>query len=240
MAGTRRGRRERRPSPMERKDSLELLPYAVHIDGLFIMPHDMRYDEKRCKIGFGVCNKRQFFRPVIRFGPHKDYIFHTKIWKTPFTVNLRSNVIKKERVLSQAPYNRSSFATERIELRDREILRVSREMAEKYLSPECLACADEVTDTDYWWTMEENGWAVVFELPNYFTEPKTREGRRLLGSKLATLAKEYMRSAGINAKNFEQRLDENMAPEKYPPGDVSEESRISCHDDGGLKLLQNK
>lgn len=240
MAGTRRGGRERGQSPMEQKDFLALTGYDAEIDGLHIVPADIRYDKKRCKLGFMVINQRQFLRPIIRAGLHEDYIFHTKIWKTPITVNLRSNVIKKDRVLSQAPYNRSSFATERIELRDREILRVSREMAEKHLSPECLACAEDVTDTDYWWTMEENGWAVVFELPNYFTEPKTREGRRLLGSKLATLAKEYMRSAGINAKNFEQRLDENMAPEKYPPGDVSEESRISCHDDGGLKLLQNK
>ena len=84
---------------MIEKDMLELCHYTVTIDGLTIIPISMKYDEVNCEITFSVVNKRQFTRTIVRKGKHDNYIFSTSIWKTPFTVNLKTNVIKKIRKL---------------------------------------------------------------------------------------------------------------------------------------------
>lgn len=203
------------------KDMLELAPFTVTIDDAVIVPIKLCYDDRLCSITFMVTNDRHVSRKLVRFGSHDNYMFHIKLFETPFTVNLRTNVIKKERVLSEAPYKNSKFALEWVELRDGEILHVSRELAEANLSASCLALAEEKTETDYWWTLEESGWAVVFELPGLFCLSIGSRFIHDLAYNLDVYAKEYMDRTGLNAGNYEERFRENVARGiKLPDGTI--------------------
>lgn len=80
------------------KSFIDLMGYARQIDDLSIVPIQIDVIGENCEVSFMVINKMGMRRKITRKGKHKDYIFTTSVYKTPFTINLKTNVIKKVRL----------------------------------------------------------------------------------------------------------------------------------------------
>ena len=79
------------------KNTIDLMNFSVFIDDIHIIPIEIKFDETDCEVTFSVVNSRNVIRKVVRGGKHDNYVFKTSIFKTPFTINLLTNVIKKDR-----------------------------------------------------------------------------------------------------------------------------------------------
>lgn len=79
------------------KGLIDLLGYERVIDEITIIPIKIDANETDCEVSFRVYNKQGFNRVVVRKGKHKNFVFTTSVFKTAFTINLRTNVIKKVR-----------------------------------------------------------------------------------------------------------------------------------------------
>ena len=99
-----------------------------------------------------------------------------------------------------------------IPLIDDEIIKITRNFAEKNLSKTCLKYAEEVSDTHYYWTLEEYGYAVLFELPAVFKINTSSEIHNL-AYHLDVFAKAYEVEAGIKKENYLSKLEKNRRKE---------------------------
>ena len=80
------------------KDMIDLLGYGVNFGDLSIIPVRIDADNEKCEIEFKTMNKQYLERTLIRKGNHNDFIFSTSINDVPFTIDLRTGLIKKIRI----------------------------------------------------------------------------------------------------------------------------------------------
>ena len=74
---------------------IELLGYGVTFGDLSIMPVRIDADDTMCEVEFKTVNKINFERTIIRKGKHDNFVFSTSINNNPFTINLKTGVVKK-------------------------------------------------------------------------------------------------------------------------------------------------
>ena len=101
-----------------------------------------------------------------------------------------------------------------VQVIDTDILKITRNFAEKNLSKACLKYAEESTDTHYYWTFEENAYAVIFEIPAVFKDTyfdiNDPNQVQLLAFKLGSVTKSYAKEKGIQKDTFRKTLQENF------------------------------
>ncbi len=91
-----------------------------------------------------------------------------------------------------------------IKIVDDEILVITLKFAENNLSKACLDVADFKTDKHYEWTMGDNAYAVLYELPTIFNIDLV-----YIYLRLPHYCYEYMRKKGITGDNFEAQFNKN-------------------------------
>lgn len=147
------------------KGHTELLGFDREIDDIVIFPEEIKVNDTDCEVSFRVYNKLGFNRIIVRKGKHKDFVFTTSVFKKPFTINLKTNVIKNIR---NGQGSNIRVLNKSMNLIDNEIIQVTKDFAQKNLSKECLKYADAETENYYEWSLEDTGWIVVYELPMCF------------------------------------------------------------------------
>lgn len=99
-----------------------------------------------------------------------------------------------------------------IQLLDDEVIKITKNFAEKNLSKTCLKYAEDKTPTHYFWTLEEYGYAVLFELPAVF-KINTDKAIHDLAYRLDLFSKAYVLEVGINSDNYIEKLEKNRKKE---------------------------
>ena len=193
----------------EDKDIMELFHYGVNVDGYFVVPTRMAYDEENCRIALTVYDEQNTAQELVREGPHEDYLFRMTIQNAPLVVNLKTSVIKRDRRLSNTEGLPVKQLGADVRLFDGEIIEIARDYAQEQLTELCRSYAEEVTDTHYYWTLEEFGWAVEFELPDVFGITSSR-GIHDVAYKLEVFAQAYRIDIGIRAENYLETLRQNF------------------------------
>lgn len=79
------------------KEFIELLGYSKTFGDLTIIPAKIDADDTSCVIEFQTVNKLKMTRKVVRKGKHDNFVFSTSINNVPFTINLKTGVMKKIR-----------------------------------------------------------------------------------------------------------------------------------------------
>lgn len=77
------------------KTMVELINFGRNYDGYYIQPTRIDADGRNCVITFNVIDSDNKREVVLRRGRYYDDVFSTKIHNIPFTINLRTNVIKR-------------------------------------------------------------------------------------------------------------------------------------------------
>lgn len=193
----------------EEKEIMELCHYAVNVDGYYVVPTCMAHDGENCRIELYVFDEQGERRELVLDGPHEDYLFRMTIQNTPLVVNLKTNVIKKDRRLSNTEGLPVKQLCADVRLFDGEIIEIARDYAQEQLTELCRSYAEEVTDTHYYWTLEEFGWAVEFELPDVFGITSSR-GIHDVAYKLEVFAQAYRIDIGIRAENYLEMFRQNF------------------------------
>ncbi len=204
-----------------------LFGIALYLDnGTMLNVFQIDVIDDYCKIKITIADKEGTVKSIYRKGKHKNMIFQTSVDNLPITVNLETGVIKRIRDLntesdpSQPEQDKSCLGPDGISIKDsdslrfvsienRDILRVSKDFAEKNLSPVCIGMADGKTDTLYKWTFEETAYAVVFELPALFEV----KGAALMG-KMLLYCPQYFIQVGIHgSEDIPPAYEQNLAKE---------------------------
>ena len=77
------------------KDLMDLLGYAITFGDIDIMPISIDADDTMCEVVFKTINKMDFERTIYRKGKPNNFVFSTSINNNPFTVDLKTGVLKK-------------------------------------------------------------------------------------------------------------------------------------------------
>ncbi len=81
------------------RDYVDLISYAVRMNGLTVLPIsiDANDEDNTCVVVFRTLNKVKIHHTLVRKGTHKDFMFTTSINNVPFVINLKTGRIKKIR-----------------------------------------------------------------------------------------------------------------------------------------------
>lgn len=82
---------------MIHKDFIELLGYSIILGDLTVIPYRIDADNSICEVEFQTVDSKQIQKSVVRKGKHNNYVFETSINNIPFTINLKTGIMKKIR-----------------------------------------------------------------------------------------------------------------------------------------------
>lgn len=95
-----------------------------------------------------------------------------------------------------------------IQILDDSVIKITKNFAENNLSKTCLKYAENVTDKHYFWTLDEYGYAVLFELPTVFNSENLD-----FGHLLSVYSMPYMQEMKITDANYRKLLRKNIQKE---------------------------
>lgn len=95
-----------------------------------------------------------------------------------------------------------------IQLIDDSVIKITKNFAENNLSKTCLKYAENVTDKHYFWTLDEFGYAVLFEIPTEFNAENLDFAKLL-----SVYSMPYMQEMKITRQNYRRLLKKNINKE---------------------------